>query len=428
MHTPSHSRSKAAPWLRWGAPLLAILFVLISGIRVRTLHEDVTLWNLSYTYAASQCLVDACNPYDFVALNQNAARRGWPLDVPATADSAQYPPSTLLLAVPLGTLSWPVARSVYTCVTALLLIFVFTRLLWLASVEGVWQVTLGLLAVTIAGRPLLQGLVAGNLAVPCVGCLLLGTCQLMLNTKNTASWSGPVLLALALILKPQLALGPVVLLVLKRETRSLALAAIAGFVAELFAGCAAFAIRLHGFAYLVSLSRLTRFASSRGEMLDPSPANPVAYTFLQLQALLLEIPSMHRFAANVVTALAVTLLAAFIWGISVRTHALLRRPWTLIAVCALLTLLPIYHRQYDRILVLLVLPAILELARLPRGWMIAFSTSVAAWLLWEPLLERLLRREPAFAWSVLLELFLSVLLIASLYFERRVTAGDLVAS
>jgi hypothetical protein len=396
------------------AAALAILLVGSVALRVRPLARTASLWNFGLSHSAAECLRDRCNPYDTQALNREAALRG-DRKGEMGPDSVGSPPSALVVVMPLAWVRWPAAGWIYDGVGAVSVMAACTLLILLLWREGSAAGAVLLLG-AFAGRPFVQAMLAGNHGLLCVGCTA-AACLLLLDPARgrQSGWVAAALLGVALAVKPQVAVGASVFLVVKAETRGWAAKAWALFLALLALGCAAYAWRLGSFEFLRSMAQGIELARSEGYMLSPAPSNPVAQSFLQLQASLLEVRGCTLWAANTMTALVVGLLVVAGLWIGLGRGGVRTRPRTLLALAVVVSLLPVYHRQYDRMLVLLLVPAAAEMGRAGRllGWM--FTGLGLAWMLWDVVGDRAARGENRWALSPVLELALCAVMLLSLW-------------
>ena len=91
----------------------------------------------------------------------------------------------------------------------------------------------------------------------------------------------------------------------------------------------------------------------------------------------------------------------------------------MLAILALLTLLPGYHRTYDRVIMLLIVPAALEMLELGPAWAAAMMALTGLWIDSDVLFLQVLRRFRETPVSPVLELALCILLLVSLLVQRK---------
>src|ERR1019366_2467914 len=170
-----------------------------------------------------------------------------------------------------------------------------------------------------------------------------------------------ILLGVALALKPQLAIGAATVLLWRRPTRAAALKSGGLALALLVFALAAYRLRLGSFHFLASFRYALWLSAMPGGLADF--ANGESYDFLNLQITLASIPTISRAMVNVVAWLTTASLAAAAVLIGRSRFAVEKRPWTMIALATAIGLLPIYHRGYDRVIALLLVPVAVELAQ-----------------------------------------------------------------
>lgn len=368
--------------------LAALLLLCAWGVVVARIHHPTRFWNFGYIHDGSLCLQDRCDPYDTHFLDGIGPRHGEPARPVLNPEYPVYPPSTLLLALPLNPLGWPGSGLVF---------FGFSLLAYGAAIvamirsvrSGPWVAGSIVLLALLSSRSPWLGLYYGNPVMPCAG-LMTAACVLLLSSQRRHDLAATVLLALALCVKPQLAIGAVLFLLWRRDTRKAAVWAFLLFGAFSILAILVYAARLGGFAYLGTESRILRLGFQPGHSSDGSLLNPNAFQFLNLEPLMSGFslgPRAAKAAALAITAFSGVLLLYMGRG----RAALKRRPWTMLSLVLLLSCMPIYHREYDRCLLLVLAPAAMEAEDHPwLRWLIP-----AAALLWfwsEPLIPMLLPR------------------------------------
>ncbi len=265
-------------------------------------------------------------------------------------------PTTLFLAVPLAMLSYGGAQALWILLTVALLVTAGC-LVWNAGDRtgpGLCGLLIGIILANCQ-----QLFLVGNVAGIVVSlCILAAWC--FLNDRYTPLGVG--LFALSLALKPHDA-GFVWLYFLlaggvlrKRALQTLAVTCAIGVAAAVWIA----PISPHWFPELhqnhVAVSEL-------GSTSDPSPAGMTSGNVgavLDLQAALsVLMPDPHTY--NLASYLIVGPLIA-VWGwIVLRRRMTPDRAWMALAVIAVLSLLPVYHRPYDAKLLLLTVPACAKL-------------------------------------------------------------------
>ena len=84
-------------------------------------------------------------------------------------------------------------------------------------------------------------------------------------------------------------------------------------------------------------------------------------------------------------------MAAACW-LATKTNAIRRRPWTLIALATGISLLPVYHRGYDRVIALLLAPAAVEIGA-ETGWLAwVYAAVVTLWIANDTVMSHVLKR------------------------------------
>lgn len=253
---------------------------------------------------------------------------------------------------------------------------------WGPSVAG----SIVLLAL-LSSRSVWLGLMYGNPVIPCAGLMTIA-CALLFSSQRRHDYAATVLLVLALCIKPQLAIGAIVFLLWRPDTRNAAWRATLLFVVFSIFATLLYAVRLHGCAYLGTESRILQLGFEPGHSSDGSLRNPYAYQFLNLEPLMSGFSLGSKAAKG--AALAVTgLLSALLFYVGRDRTTLQLRPWTMLSLVLLLSCLPLYHREYDRCLFLALAPAAMETEDNPWSrWLIPVTSLLWFWS--EPLIPMIL--------------------------------------
>ena len=396
--------------------LLVLLTMLLTGwttiSQARNWHR-ARFGDFSYLQAGSKCLIARCDPYYYASLNDVVAaqheQRGYIFPM-----NPVYPTSTLMVLLPFAALGWPLAAFVYTglggLLTALACGLVIRRFGFRLS-DPVALIFVALLAAT----PFSDAIDFGN---PVVLDTALTTLACLLLLRDSAARSeasdsvGWFLLGLALSLKPQLAVGPALVLFCRPESRRSAMKAGAMAIGLLLLGLAAYRLRLGTFHFLTSF----RWALGLSVMPEGISdfANREAFDFLNIQVTFAAIPHLSRTAINALAWTTTGALAAATAWIAARTEALKKRPWTLVAIALAISLLPVYHRGYDRVAALLLIPAAAELG-LTRRWAVwLYCGLVSFWIANDTLMSHVVRRWRYKPQSPAEDVMFCLLLLASL--------------
>ena len=406
--------------------MLVLLTMLLTGwttvTQARNRHR-AQFGDFSYLQAGSKCLIARCDPYFYVALNDLVAaqQEQRPSIYPM---SPVYPTSTLMVLLPFTALGWPLAAFVYTglggLMTALACGLMIRRFGFTLS-DPVALVFVALLT----ALPFSDAIDFGNpvvldTALTTLACLaLLRDSVARSRACDTAGW---VLLGLALALKPQLSAGPALVLFCRPESRRSAMKAGALAMGLLLIGAAAYRLRLGSYHFLTSLHWAFGLSVMPGGTSDF--ANREAFHFLNIQITFASIPHLSRTAINALAWTASTALAGAAAWIAARTDALKKRPWTLVALALAISLLPVYHRGYDRVAALLLIPATAEIGLIRRWAAWFYGGLVAFWIANDTLMSHVLRRWRYKPQSPVEDVLFCLLLLSSLLWTSRTRRLD----
>lgn len=370
------------PKAGWKSILVLILCVSVPCVvsyRVRkAAHGHIRMIDFGELYYGARCALHHQDPYDPGQMLQAVQAEGesfMPDSATTKIDRIVITrvvnlPTGLFLTIPFALLPWGLAQNMWMLLTAALLV-VASILIWDlgASVAP-------LLWVSMAGFMLFQSsFIAGNVAGVVVGlCVIATWCFL----KDRYVWAGIVLLALSLVLKPHdsgfiwlyffLAGG----VLRKRALQTLAITAV-------LALCTLFWLQPISPHWMPELHQNIRFETTRGGIDNPGPtglASPGIAECINLQAVL----SFFKDDPNFYNPISYLICGLMIlaWGLkTLRSRFSMESARLALAAIAALSLLPVYHRPYDAMLLLLALPACAMLWKRPgpRRWFALGLTS-----------------------------------------------------
>ena len=397
----------------WGTTLLAALLLLCAwAVVVSRVQHPTKFWNFGYIHDGSLCLQDRCDPFDTRFLDTVGPHHGEPARPALNPEYPVYPPSTLLLAVPLNPFGWPGSADIFFGI--MLLAYGAGMAGMVRAVRfGPWVAGSIVLLALLSSRSPWEGLYYANPVMVCAG-LMTAACVLLFSEPRRHDVAATVLLALAMCVKPQLAVGAVVFLLWRRDTRVVAWRAVVAFVVFSIVAVLVYAVRLGGFAYLATEKRILALGFRPGHSSDGTLLNPNAFRFLNLEPLM----SGFGLAAKAANgaALAITGIMGALVFFAGRSHTVLRRrPWTMLSLLLLVSFMPVYHREYDRCLLLALAPAAMEVEQCQDHrwlqWLIPAAALVWFWS--EPLVPSLLPRFEGRPVNAAFTLILSALLLWS---------------
>ena len=358
--------------------------------------------------AGAHCLFRSCDPYD-----SNAAKRFFfdltGGDVFMRPETPVYPPSTFLVVSPLLLLKWRPMYLTWALLSAgallaayILLILkfeLFTSLV--AYLPIVISIQSGIIFPALwVGQPAVLAIASGAIAVISL-------------VSGTAPVLSTLLLALSLSLKPQLVLLPAIYLLFRKTTRIKSIAALILATLAFVIGASLLHSQLGSFSFFARESANVKLALEHGHLSDPSSANRDSPDFLNLAMPLsrldLSLPAANRISFLGTFALFAGLAYAYLHEKTARS-----RPYTIIAVLILISLLAAYHRGYDRLLILLIIPALWELRSRSRALYWTLTATMFLWIFNHRILENLSARAARFQITAFLELAMCLLFLASL--------------
>ncbi len=384
-------------------PSISFLLVLLGCLlfAIRGYRDQVTTlqsFDFKPVYSGARCLIDGCDPYDSPTLQREfLAHGGNPSDLrPFRPFNANYPPSALALVTPLALLPFGPAHLLWLLISALLF-SIAALLIWdlcsdLPGVLGSPLLGTGalptsfLLAVFVASSTMLlmlaqpAGVALGLLGIA-VWCLL----------RNRYPAVAVPAFALSLTLKPHL--GALIWTFLLVARSPVGIQTSVGLPAALYRrraaqiAAATVLLCIPGLVWAsmhpasadwpIELRRNLAGIAAHGNASDPGPANNEAHDITNLQAAFSVFKDRPGFYNNASFAVSATLFVLWIAPL-LRSVPSSQRDLLALATASGLTLLPLYHRQYDTRVLLLTFPAVALLLATRRrlGWVALTWTAV----------------------------------------------------
>lgn len=342
---PSIGREQRHFWLLTSLLLVfGAVFVVRGPMRAIDGGED-----LAHLYIASVLWLEGGNPYDGAQCVQAMQQAGY--DDPAhVASGSFYPPTTIAVLSPLGLMGWEAARLAWLAVNlACCGVLVWALAAWL-NIASTWRRWMVALLVLLAWGPAMTSLSLGQLSITAAACLFAG---FVLIEKRKIILPG-LLIAAGCLIKPQLGLGFLLLLGLRRDWRVLGIAVVAIL---LLTSIGIGRLMQNTPDWPSTLAGNLSAGDTPGGMLDASLAGPLRYQMCDLRPLLhLVLPAkwINLAALTLVATLAAVAIAKLV-RVGVRRHTLLA-----VSGIGLLVLLPVYHRVYDAMLLLPLLVFVLN--------------------------------------------------------------------
>ena len=366
---------------RWRSPAAyCILLACIVFYVVRGYHDERTLLHsldFRTVYGASRCLLQGGNPYDSDQAFSAYVNGGGP---PATKLPAFQPhevvylPPALAIIAPLGALRvdsairvWLALSTGIYVLSVLLISSLCLRVAPLTSAIGIGLMLLGSTKPVMLGQP--EQLSSGLCAIA-VWCFL---------TKR-GKWIGVVCFAISLVFKPHVVGLVWLFFMLCREYRALALRAMVATIILSVPACAWLSLRPASAHWLHDVGANVAALSQHGMTNDPGPANPSAPNLVGLKNLLSLFNDDPHFYTPVTYIFCGLLLAA--WFLALRRFPPSEERNNLgLAVIALISMLPVYHRDYDVGLLIVLFPGLAVLAsRYGRIGAAASALTLVAWI------------------------------------------------
>ncbi|HEY0785404.1 MAG TPA: glycosyltransferase family 87 protein [Acidobacteriaceae bacterium] len=344
--------------------LLSLAFFIVRGYE----NEYSVLRSIDFKqpYASARCLLKGCDPYSESQTHQAYSEaHGTDDEGVFVPYSALYPPFSLAVLAPLAALPYGAAHTIWDGMIAGLFSFAVLLVADLCLALGA-TVPIVVLAAFAADSTIL--LMEGQVSGIVISLLVIGFWCLL---RQRFFWVAVTCLSLALLLKPHDAALPVLYLLFAGARWRKAFFLIAG----------SFAV----FALVTSLWCASRPASrhwepelaanvagneTAGNANDPTRGHVEAMQVTNLQALVGAFDTRPAVDNALAGLLSVVLLLA--WACpALRMPQGLEKHLLALAAMASMTLLPVYHRQYDTRLLVLAFPAVALLWRRHGRWGVA---------------------------------------------------------
>jgi hypothetical protein len=345
--------------------LTVALLVLAAGVftvrgPMRAYRYRNAWVDFAVPYVEARCWLQGLNPYDQNAHVAEWQRTGgYGLDALGGPGAAATPyfPAVLPLLAPLALLPWTAARVLWMAVSCALILLLAAGASTLRGSTGRSQklLILALVLLAPASHTLLW---TGNLTLVSVVCCLAGYHW---NEQRNRPLLAGIMVALCTAAKPQIGAWVLLFYLLSRNWKLLASA-----LATVGVLTAAFWVWLlaHGASWVRPYLAMSHHYLGPGLATDFAATNNRRFNLLNVQVILGTFFDNRDLANLLGLVLVMALLAA--WGLcfaKARTQE-----ERLLAFGTLLTLgiLPVYHRIYDTIL--LLIPAVWTLSRFAPPW------------------------------------------------------------
>jgi hypothetical protein len=393
---------------RTGIALLLTLFGVLFFVD-RGYHDEreaLRFRDFKQPYSSARCLLKGCDPYseaDTRAVFLSAGGR----DTDAVVFqpySALYPPFSLTVLLPIAALPYRAAHAVWEAVIAASFSAAVLLTADVCALGGASVLAAFVLALFTASSTIL--IMLGQLSGVVIALLAIGfaciyrmrkTPRLLLVPAGLLPWIAGVCFCVAVLLKPHDAAIPLLYLPFAgrvwRKTFFVVLT-----VSLLFA-----ALSIVWFAHMPQTTHWLHELRTNlhGNAMPGSPDSPrIGQTVALEQASLESIFAVFLANATHYDLAAIGLSAVFLgaWIVPVaRLRSGFRKDAFAIAALACLALMPVYHRQYDSRMLLLVFPAVAVLLaewRRLSGWIVLFLVTIATALTSHVFL-RVLERHPS---------------------------------
>jgi hypothetical protein len=358
-------------WIRYAALAVFVIACIAAIHRGRNYDPNgAQTCDFISPYSGARCLLHGCDPYaqtdlqaQYVAAHGSLSaldeRHNWNVLLPV------YPPSTFLLIAPLTIFDYPTAQAIWFYTGALLFCIATGLLTYFVEREMQWLYLL-LAAVMLwsANTDFLLG--PGQ---PSTFAIAFTALAVWAFYKTDAKWLGVIFLALGLAMKPHMAIAVFLFLLLRKGLKREAIAAGALAILLLGAAIVWLQISMHSFAWFANFQHAVSVGIAPGGTNEPSPANPSGMHIINIQTIVSIWASSPHVYGLISLLLVVAIGALWLWTYLKAGNTIPSPQSDLFAMAGLLclSLLPVYHRDYDARLLLLTIPPMVWLLRRHLG-------------------------------------------------------------
>ncbi len=326
--------------------------------------------DFSVYYCSARAWVFGSDPYSTQNLQLIARRSG---DAPSDfLHNAVSPPPTFVILSPLALLPWTAAKYTWLGLNLFLIIVMLVQIYRMNAPRLGGAGRMLLIAFFLALSPLHTGFSHGQLALAVTACIV---CALWMETQDRP-WLAGLLLGLAVVLKPQIGVLFILYAICRWRWRT---ATAAVLLAGLISAIGVIRLEAVGVDWLTSLQSNYESFTNGGDG-DIASTTHVAHQMVNLQYPLYMLLGSKVLANSIALMLCglgfvLTVLAA--WRAKFRNGRLLAY-----GAVSVLSLLMVYHRFYDAVLLVIPLAwAFGELSAGRRGRAIVALGLIAVYLL-----------------------------------------------
>jgi len=337
----------------WVTAIVATLVVLSAAWFTwrAVIDDEPGRLDFVLVYSASRAWVTGANPYDLPDIARVWTESGGPEErgpMSRVFPHLIYPPPTLLMLSPFGALRWRLAEPVWVGANVLFLGVSIWAMARLAGFQRHQRRTWLFVALALAFMPVHTTFRHGQTPLYPLAFIALG----LLASRTSRKVGSGLLQGMATLIKPQMGLPFVALEFVRWRFRAVGWAivgmAIVGAISVM-------PFMLKGIDWWSAWQENLRAVTAPGNQLDPTPANEWRYQMINLHV------ALHGFIENrkIVNAMVVAVVVMlgglfFFWPL--RSWKSIRPPLLMSAsMVAVLSLMFVYHRYYDAVLLLLPL-------------------------------------------------------------------------
>lgn len=340
-----------------GKKVLAVLLLVLAASEylargpIQFIRNSIHWTDICEVYFPSRAWIKGLNPYSpevFIAESREAANDS--LSTNDIRTYSPYPLTSLVVFSPISSIPWREARFVWVMLITLAIGIMIWSLVKMGNLTSLLRICF-FIAICLGLAPLHTGISVGNVSILAI----ILSCIAVYAASEDKHTLAITLLAIASCLKPQLGISFLLYYLLRKRFHIVLLVSMFG-IAVL--GLGALRLELNHVHWVGDFLRNAHKFTTECFTADFTEHNPIRFTLLNLQVLLYSF-THSTFFAQFAGLLFVFILFGFWYRFSFSGK---RNPPELLVIStlAVLSILPVYHRNYDA--ALLVLPVCLVLS------------------------------------------------------------------
>ncbi|MBC8106223.1 MAG: DUF2029 domain-containing protein [Anaerolineae bacterium] len=358
-----------------GITLLVMALAQLGFRGMQRIRSDIPMWDFVSPLASTQAWMNGSNPYDVPSVVTTWRANGIFADRDVSYFATVYPPCSLVMLMPLALMPAAIAMTTWLLVILGLLALQFAALADIAKFRWRDPRLFLLVGASLASGAMQFGILSGQLSLPGISvCIIAFWCV----CRQRAHLAG-ILLGLACALKPQIG-APFFAYFL--FTRHWTVCRFAMIVSLAIFDVAIIGMRVANVDWMTGWSNSIAVTGLPGGVNDYGWAGTFRDEMMDLKMLLVSTPFSPSAVRVLIAAITIAMLAVYVRSFPRGSRLTHRDELLALGTLSAISLLPIYHRVYDAVLLTTVLAWILsELDGPRRRYALAMAASMTLFLI-----------------------------------------------